>query len=158
AGNFSARYSMIASDSQTRTSPSINTGTLPAPLIAVTRALKSFASSEMTVSSKAMPAPFMASHGRNDQDDKLLLPIIRCRLIWRPSAARSPASVTRIFLLRNPGYKSVKERPSHHHGIVLDRRLDCARLVPRRLARLFLCHRDDAARPDRAERPHAPLS
>ena len=59
----------MASDSQTRVSPSINTGTLPAPLTAVTRALKSCASNEMTVSSNAIPATFMASHGRNDHDE-----------------------------------------------------------------------------------------
>ena len=40
-GNFSAKYSRIASDSQTRMSPSISVGTLPAPPNAVTRSLKS---------------------------------------------------------------------------------------------------------------------
>ena len=69
SGNFSARYSRIASDSQTRVSPSISTGTLPAPLKAVSRALKSGASSGITVSSNAIRATFMASHGRNDQDE-----------------------------------------------------------------------------------------
>jgi hypothetical protein len=65
----SAKYSRIASDSHTAVSPSISTGTRPAPLTAVTRDLKSGASSEMTVSAKAMPATFIASHGRNDQEE-----------------------------------------------------------------------------------------
>ena len=69
SGNFSARYSRIASDSQTRVSPSISTGTFPAPLKAVRRDLKSGASSGITVSSNAIRATFIASHGRNDQDE-----------------------------------------------------------------------------------------
>jgi len=68
-GNFSARYSRIASDSQTCTSPSASAGTLPVPEIVVTRALKSLASSEMSSSSNGMPATFMAIHGRIDQDE-----------------------------------------------------------------------------------------
>jgi hypothetical protein len=39
----------------------------PAP--AVTHALKSFASNEITVSSNAIPAAFMPIHGRNDHDE-----------------------------------------------------------------------------------------
>ena len=42
---------------------------LPAPLNAVTRSLKSGASSEITVSSKAIPATFIANQGRNDQEE-----------------------------------------------------------------------------------------
>src|SRR4029078_7171409 len=69
AGNFSARYSRIASDSHTRISPSIKVGTLPVPDTALSRALKSGASSEITYSSHASPAPFIAIHGRNDQEE-----------------------------------------------------------------------------------------
>src|SRR5262249_49797344 len=68
-GNFSARYSRIASDSQTRTSPSIRTGTLPVPDSGPTTCLKLGASSEMTVSANAIFAAFMAIHGRIDQDE-----------------------------------------------------------------------------------------
>src|SRR4029079_984542 len=69
AGNFSARYSRIASDSHTRISPSIKVGTLPVPDTALSRALKSGASSEITSSSKGMVAAFIAIQGRNDQDE-----------------------------------------------------------------------------------------
>ena len=50
-------------------SPSINTGTLPAPLKAVSRDLKSGVSSGITVSSNGIRATFIASQGRNDQDE-----------------------------------------------------------------------------------------
>ena len=60
---------MIASDSHTRTSPSISTGTLPVPDTGPTCALKSTALSEITVSSNAMPATFMAIQGRIDQEE-----------------------------------------------------------------------------------------
>ena len=40
-----------------------------APAIFDTRDLKSGASSEITTSSKAMPATFMAIQGRNDHDE-----------------------------------------------------------------------------------------
>ena len=69
AGNVSARYSRIASDSQTWTSPWTSVGTLPVPEIFAMRDLKSSALSEITTSSKAMPATFMAIHGRNDHDE-----------------------------------------------------------------------------------------
>jgi hypothetical protein len=69
SGYFSARYSRIASDSQTCTLPSASAGTLPVPEILVTRDLKSLASSEITSSSKAMPATFMAIHGRSDHEE-----------------------------------------------------------------------------------------
>ena len=59
----------MASDSQTWVSPSASAGTLPAAEIACTRCLKSGASSEITCSAKAMPATFMAIHGRNDHDE-----------------------------------------------------------------------------------------
>ena len=49
--------------------PSISTGTLPAPLNAASRDLKSAASSEISVSSNGMPATFIASQGRNDQEE-----------------------------------------------------------------------------------------
>ncbi len=52
-----------------RTSPSISTGTLPAPLKAMSRDLKSGASREITVSSNAIRATFIANHGRNDHDE-----------------------------------------------------------------------------------------
>ena len=68
-GIFSARYSRIASDSQTRVAPSMSTGTLPAPLNAASRDLKSAASSEISVSSNGIPATFIASQGRNDQEE-----------------------------------------------------------------------------------------
>ena len=69
AGNRSARYSRIASDSQTWMPLSSSAGTLPVPEIFDTRDLKSGASSEITTSSKAMPATFMAIQGRNDHDE-----------------------------------------------------------------------------------------
>ena len=69
AGNFSARYSRIASDSQTCTSPSISTGTLPVPETGATRALKSGGVERDHLSSKAMPATFIAIHGRIDHDE-----------------------------------------------------------------------------------------
>jgi hypothetical protein len=47
----------------------MSTGTRPAPLSSRTRDLKSLASSEITVSANAIPAAFIASHGRNDQDE-----------------------------------------------------------------------------------------
>jgi hypothetical protein len=59
----------MASDSQTSMVPSISTGTFPVPESLDSRALKSGASSEITTSSKAMLATFMASHGRNDHDE-----------------------------------------------------------------------------------------
>ena len=68
-GNFSATYSRIASDSQTWTSPSINVGTLPVPDTCSSRCLKSGALSEITSSSNARPATFMAIHGRHDHDE-----------------------------------------------------------------------------------------
>jgi hypothetical protein len=68
-GNFSARYSRIASDSQTRISPSIKTGTLPLPDADPTTCLKSGAFSEITVSSNGMFAIFIAIHGRIDHDE-----------------------------------------------------------------------------------------
>ena len=69
AGKRSARYSRIASDSQTWMPLSSSAGTLPVPEIFDTRGLKSAASSEITTSSKAMPATFMAIQGRNDHDE-----------------------------------------------------------------------------------------
>ena len=68
-GNRSARYSRIASDSHTacRCRPA------PAPCrcrrSCATCDLKSGAFSEITTSSKAMPATFMAIHGRIDHDE-----------------------------------------------------------------------------------------
>ena len=59
----------MASDSQTWVSPSASAGTLPVPEILRTRSLKSAASSEITCSAKAMPATFMAIHGRSDHDE-----------------------------------------------------------------------------------------
>src|SRR5438067_8524175 len=69
AGNFSARYSRIASDSQMRASASASTGTFPLPEKGLTRVLKSVASSEMTSSANGIFATFMASHGRKDHDE-----------------------------------------------------------------------------------------
>ena len=56
----------------------MSTGTRPEPPNAVTRVLKSGASSEITVSSNAMSATFIAIHGRHDQDEEFLLPMTRC--------------------------------------------------------------------------------
>jgi hypothetical protein len=50
-------------------SPSTSTGTLPVPETFSTRSLKSAASSEIRVSSKAMPATFIAIHGRSDHEE-----------------------------------------------------------------------------------------
>jgi hypothetical protein len=59
----------MASDSQTFTPSSASTGTFPAGEISPTVALNSGVSSGTTCSSKGMFATFMASHGRNDQDE-----------------------------------------------------------------------------------------
>jgi hypothetical protein len=66
---FSARYSQIASESQTTTSPSIRQGTLPdgeylriSPLVALVRR-------GIRISSKCRPACFMASQGRRLHDE-----------------------------------------------------------------------------------------
>ena len=48
---------------------SSSAGTLPVPAIFETRGLKSGALSEITTSSKAIPATFMAIQGRNDIDE-----------------------------------------------------------------------------------------
>ena len=69
AGNFSARYSRIASDSQTRTSPSASAGTFPAGETFATICLKCGSLSEITCSANGMPATIMAIHGRNDHDE-----------------------------------------------------------------------------------------
>src|SRR5262249_42436463 len=68
-GNFSARYSRIASDSQTHTSPSISTGTLPVPDTEPTTCLKLGSSSEITVSSNGILTTFIAIHGRIDHEE-----------------------------------------------------------------------------------------
>jgi hypothetical protein len=68
-GNFSARYSRIASDSHTRISPSMRTGTFALPDADPTTCLKLGASSEITVSSNGMFATFIAIHGRIDHDE-----------------------------------------------------------------------------------------
>ena len=68
-GNASLRYSRIASDSQTCTSPSISTGTRPAGVTWASRVLNSGVCSGITSSSNGMPATVMASHGRSDQEE-----------------------------------------------------------------------------------------
>src|SRR5262249_12707122 len=75
-GNFSARYSRIASDSQTHTSPSISTGTLPVPDTEPTTCLKLGSSSEITVSSNGILTTFIAIPGRIDHEEYFLLPMI----------------------------------------------------------------------------------
>ena len=69
SSDFATASSRIASDSQTWTSPSIRTGTLPVPDRTPSRVLKSTASSEITVSAKAMPATLSPNQGRSDHDE-----------------------------------------------------------------------------------------
>ncbi len=84
AGNFSARYSRMASDSQTWMSPSINTGTLPVPETAPTCCLNSSVSKGISTSLKSSPATVIAIHGRNDQLEYFLLPMISVSIVTIP--------------------------------------------------------------------------
>ena len=72
-GCDSARYSRMASESQTRSSPpapgSTRQGTLPAGLNARMRCRDSGWYSGMRTSSKAMPATFIAIQGRRDHEE-----------------------------------------------------------------------------------------
>ena len=65
-GKRSARYSRMASDSQTRIGPSIRSGTLAA---GPASRLNSGVSNGISFSSNGMPAAVMAIHGRSDQDE-----------------------------------------------------------------------------------------
>ena len=68
-GHSSARYSMIASESQTTRSPCTSTGTLPAGEWA-SRAAREPGSDRRTSSvSKSMPLWLAASQPRSDQDE-----------------------------------------------------------------------------------------
>jgi hypothetical protein len=68
-GNDSARYSTIASDSQTTTSPSTSAGHLPVGENFRISACVSGRRSATTVSSKGMPNCVIKIHGRSDQDE-----------------------------------------------------------------------------------------
>src|ERR1044071_7015952 len=98
-GNFSARYSRIARDSHTRTSPSIRVGTLPVPDTGPRTSLKLGALSEITVSSNGIFATFIAIHGRMAHDEYFLLQIISFSVTppqinsW-PETARSQPRAT----------------------------------------------------------------
>jgi hypothetical protein len=73
SGKRSARYSAIASVSQTAKPSSTSTGTLPTGLMAATTDLKADCASNESkrtiFSSKGMPAPVNSTQGRMDQDE-----------------------------------------------------------------------------------------
>ena len=73
AGNFSARYSAIASVSQIAKSSSTSTGTLPEGLIGPSRCLNRESAeneSKRTItSSNEMPACLSSTQGRMDQEE-----------------------------------------------------------------------------------------
>ncbi len=76
SGNFSARYSQMAIESHTATSPSFSTGALPlgepaARASALVRSVRR----RISVSVKGAPVCFSASHARIDQVDQSLSPI-----------------------------------------------------------------------------------
>src|SRR5216683_5768056 len=68
-GCASARYSRIASESQTRVSPSISTGTFPDCEYLSSRSFESAWYKGMQTSSKAIAFCFMNNHGRSDQEE-----------------------------------------------------------------------------------------
>jgi len=65
----SARYSQIASESQTVSSPCFSTGTRPLGPYCAISSLNVGVSSRICFSSKSSPRCFMSIHGRNDQDE-----------------------------------------------------------------------------------------
>ena len=69
SGNFSARYSQIASDSQIVSSSSFRVGTKPLGECLKISARVSGRSSGITISSNAAPDFFSTSHGRIDQEE-----------------------------------------------------------------------------------------
>ncbi len=73
SGKVSARYSAIASVSHTTRSPSTSTGTfatgLRAPMVFLNCDLASKESKRTITSSNGMPACFMSTQGRMDQDE-----------------------------------------------------------------------------------------
>ena len=69
AGLRSARYSRMASESQTCRSPSTRQGTLPAGEYRSSSRLDSGRYSGMRSSRNSMPSAFIASHARSDQDE-----------------------------------------------------------------------------------------
>src|SRR5258708_4884455 len=79
-GCFSARYSQIASESQTVRLSSCSTGTLPAAEYCRIFCLAPLSYRDTRISSKPMPACLISSHGRNDHDEYALLPITRTGL------------------------------------------------------------------------------
>src|SRR6266849_10486518 len=68
-GCASARYSRIASESQTRVSPSISTGTFPDGEYVSIRCLEVAWYKGTRTSSKVIPLCFMNNHGRSDQEE-----------------------------------------------------------------------------------------
>jgi hypothetical protein len=76
AGAISARYSQMASESQTRTAPSVSAGTRPDGECGAIFAFVSGSSSVILISWNGMFATFAASHGRRDQDEWFLLATI----------------------------------------------------------------------------------
>ncbi|CFP58159.1 Uncharacterised protein [Bordetella pertussis] len=69
SGWRSATYSQMASESQTAKSPSSNTGTRPAGVMACSRCVKASVSRPSFCSSNGMPAWRSASQARRDQDE-----------------------------------------------------------------------------------------
>ncbi len=68
-GCASARYSRIASESQTHVSPSISTGTFPEGEYLSSRSFELAWYRGTQTSSKAIPFCFMNSHGRRDHEE-----------------------------------------------------------------------------------------
>jgi len=68
-GCASARYSRIASESQTQVSPSISTGTFPDGEYLSSRSLEPAWYKGMRTSSKVIAFCFMNNHGRSDQEE-----------------------------------------------------------------------------------------
>jgi hypothetical protein len=75
AGNVSARYSQIASESQIARSPSLSTGTRwLGECLAISASDVPAWRSATTVSLNGCPVRFRASQGRSDQLDHFLVP------------------------------------------------------------------------------------
>ncbi len=87
-GNFSARYSQMASDSQMVSAPSISAGTRPLGEYFRMFCAVSGMSSPTTTSSNGAPVSRSASHGRSDHDEYFLFPSTifnmasRSRRLW----------------------------------------------------------------------------
>src|SRR6266436_9926619 len=74
SGNFSCRYSEMASESQTVTFPSISAGTRPLGEYLRMLAAVSGMSRATTISSNGTPACLSTSQGRSDHEEYFLLP------------------------------------------------------------------------------------